>query len=301
MRADQARKIPITTFLERAGHKPAKSLKSGRELWYASPIRAGDSSPSFKVDTVLNLWFDHGVARGGNVIDLVIEMRRVTVKEALAILASGFSGTVPAARPLPKSVAGEKEKHSGSGGHLQVVSADPISHPALVRYLEERSITPAVARRYLKEVWFTSPRSPKRYFGLGFKCGDGFDVRSSLFKGFVGAEKTVTVIGPATAKTAMVFEGFMDFLSLLTLRGTTEATNTLVIILHSAALRRRAADIIKERGIETLMLYLDHDDAGRASTDFFRRETACNSLIDASEMYKDYKDLNAWLMATAKG
>lgn len=94
MRADQARLIPIATYLERAGVQPAKVTRGGRELWYSSPLREGDTTPSFKVDTEKNLWFDHGMARGGNVIDLVIEMRRVTVKEALAILESGFAGSV---------------------------------------------------------------------------------------------------------------------------------------------------------------------------------------------------------------
>ena len=101
MRADQARLIPIATYLERAGVQPAKVTRGGRELWYSSPLREGDTTPSFKVDTDKNLWFDHGMARGGNVIDLVIEMRRVTVKEALAILESGFAGSVPAGRHLP--------------------------------------------------------------------------------------------------------------------------------------------------------------------------------------------------------
>ena len=85
MRADQARQIPIHHFLERAGIKPAKTVRNGCELWYSSPIREGDANPSFKVDTAKNLWFDHGAARGGNVIDLVVEMRRVTVAEALAV------------------------------------------------------------------------------------------------------------------------------------------------------------------------------------------------------------------------
>lgn len=111
MRADQARQIPIHLYLDRAGFKPAKSVRQGRELWYCSPIRESDDTPSFKVDTLLNLWFDHGAARGGNVIDLVIEMHRVSVKEALAILGSGFAGTTPAVRTLPNiggAPAGEK-------------------------------------------------------------------------------------------------------------------------------------------------------------------------------------------------
>ena len=41
MRAEQARRIPIVVFLERAGIKPAKVTRQGRELWYSSPIRQG--------------------------------------------------------------------------------------------------------------------------------------------------------------------------------------------------------------------------------------------------------------------
>ena len=120
MRADQARQVPIQLYLERSGIKPAKVTRNGRELWYTSPIRDGDDTPSFKVDTVKNLWFDHGLSVGGNVIDLVIEMRRVTVKEALSILDSGFAGSVPAQAPLPRmsgAPAGEKEKDSTSSLH----------------------------------------------------------------------------------------------------------------------------------------------------------------------------------------
>ena len=88
MRASQARTISIDRYLECQGIKPDRVRQAGRELWYQSPIRSGDNDPSFKVDTVKNLWFDHGIAKGGNVIDLVCELQNVTVKEALAILAA---------------------------------------------------------------------------------------------------------------------------------------------------------------------------------------------------------------------
>ncbi|MBU2532759.1 MAG: hypothetical protein KKB37_08460, partial [Alphaproteobacteria bacterium] len=53
MRARQAREIPISRYLEIEGVKPASVRRGGRELWYSSPIRSGDKTPSFKVDTVL--------------------------------------------------------------------------------------------------------------------------------------------------------------------------------------------------------------------------------------------------------
>lgn len=64
MNIAQAKCIPLEQYLERQGLKPQKSRQGGRELWYHSPIRDGDENPSFKVDTIKNVWFDHGVAEG---------------------------------------------------------------------------------------------------------------------------------------------------------------------------------------------------------------------------------------------
>ena len=71
MRADQARTIPIDRYLYAQGVKPARARMGGCELWYSSPLRQGDKIPSFKIDTLKNLWYDHGLGRGGNIIDLV--------------------------------------------------------------------------------------------------------------------------------------------------------------------------------------------------------------------------------------
>ena len=83
MRADQAKTIPIDRYLDQQGFKPVKERMNGRELWYHSPIRSGDSSPSFKVDTILNKWYDHGLGRGGNTLDLAIELCCSSVRDAL--------------------------------------------------------------------------------------------------------------------------------------------------------------------------------------------------------------------------
>jgi len=88
MRAKEARLILITDYLASKGIEPIKSQKSGLELWYSSPIRCGDTHPSFKVDTLKNLWFDFGIAVGGNTLDLVCRLESMNVREALAFLSS---------------------------------------------------------------------------------------------------------------------------------------------------------------------------------------------------------------------
>lgn len=296
MRADQARQIPISLYLERSGIKPSKVVRQGRELWYSSPLRDSDDTPSFKVDTDKNLWFDHGLGVGGNVIDLVIEMRRVTVKEALAILESGFAGTVPSRVALPEfdgAPAGEEEKGSRS---LEVVDVREVTHPALVQYLESRCINIMVARRWLKELRYRKAGDLKTYFALGFPSGGGFDARSSVFKGFVGADKDISRIAFADKGTVAVFEGPFDFMSWLTMRELAEP-DCAVIILHSVALRRRALDAINEHGFGRIALYLDHDQGGREATELFKAELGNRNVVDQSATYVGFKDLNEWRIA----
>lgn len=293
MRADQARHIPIVDYLERSGIKPAKVTRQGRELWYSSPIREGDDSPSFKVDTLKNLWFDHGVARGGNVIDLVVEMRRVTVKEALAILGSGYAGSSPAREPLPGGApAGENENETS----LEVLSERAIEHPALVQYLEARCIDIAIARRWLTELRYRRHGDDRQFFALGFKCGGGFDARSPVFKGFVGKGKTISTINFADKGTVAVFEGVYDYLSWLAMRELVEP-DCGVVILHSISLRERAIHAINGHGFGRVLLYLDHDRGGRDTTSYFQRELGHRNVVDRSSTYQGFKDLNEWWVA----
>ena len=83
MNSTQARTIPIDLYLQSQGIKAAKSGNGGRHLWYSSPIRDGDTTPSFKVDTQKQLWYDHGLDKGGNIIDLVCELCSCNVRDAL--------------------------------------------------------------------------------------------------------------------------------------------------------------------------------------------------------------------------
>ena len=289
MRAEQARQIPIHQYLEQAGIRPARSVRQGRELWYHSPIRESDDTPSFKVDTVLNLWFDHGLAVGGNVIDLVVEMHRVSVKEALAILDSGFAGSRAAAMPLPgKIAAGEKEREDRS---LVVLGTRPVEHPALIKYLDARCVNKALRMRWLTELRFKPPGSLKQFFAVGFACGQGFDARSPVFKGFVGKGKDITTINFADKGTVAVFEGPYDFLSWLAMRELVEP-ECGVLILHSASLKKRALDTINRHGFGRVLLYLDHDQAGRETTAWFRTQLGHRNVVDRSGDYAGFKDLN---------
>ena len=56
------REIPIADFLNAMGIQPTK--QRGNALWYSAPYRT-ERTPSFKIDTAKNVWFDFGTSKGG--------------------------------------------------------------------------------------------------------------------------------------------------------------------------------------------------------------------------------------------
>lgn len=330
MRAKEAREISISEYLGYAGIKPAKQRLSGRELWYSSPIRNGDSHPSFKVDTVKNLWFDFGLKRGGNVVDLVCELTNSTVAQALAILeksGANRSPVYPRSKPsslpaqnskplalqaalfssddpllsstesLPKTTideqtrfAGEKEKSA-----FEILGVSSIKNRALIAYLKARNIDLNIAHTYLKEVHFKPMGKAKAYFALGFPSGDGFEVRSKVFKGFVGTHKDLATLNLANNKSLSIFEGFMDFLAFLSYYKLKNFQNS-VIILNSINLRDHALKIVDQFQFSKVYLFLDNDKAGNETKQFFLENIKNTPVSDKSVLYQNHTDFNQMTM-----
>lgn len=322
MNIAQAKCIPIADYLARAGHQPSKTRQGGRELWYHSPVRDGDENPSFKVDTLKNVWFDHGVAQGGNIIDLVRELCACDVRDALRHLegtglyspalavpvTSRRSGTAPSTRsahaaraPEGESAAGEKEKSTA----FELVGQGPLRHPALLQYLDKRGIDHDVAREYLSQIDFKGPQSGGTYFALGYPAGGGFEARNALFKGFVGTGKAVSFHDVADASRLLVFEGFLDFLTYVTLQKRkkaaqrpAESASDAIVVLNSTNLWPRALPYLDDPRFASVQLYLDNDAAGDAATRKLIEAAADNTrLSDMRGHYAGHDDLNAWYLA----
>lgn len=301
MRADQAKTIPIDQYLDHLGQKPAKVRMGGKELWYHSPLRDGDSTPSFKVNTIINKWYDHGLARGGNTLDLAIEMCRGSVRDALHALdrtglysaygyaprGNGFSHVADTI--AQRRLALEKENEGSSA--FRVVREGPIEHPALVQYLEKRCIDLGIARRYLKEIRFEPAQGGKWYFALGWPNGTGFEARNALFKGFVGTGKDVTYLKTENTADCFIFEGFMDFLSYLSEHQITKPRFS-TIVLNSATMKARALSCIAEGGYRRVHLFMDHDATGDECLGFFQGTLESLELVDHRSEYEGFKDFN---------
>jgi len=65
----QAKQIDIVEYLEKLGYRP-QNIRNN-DYWYLSPLRQ-EKEPSFKVNRKLNMWYDHGLGKGGSLIDFGI-------------------------------------------------------------------------------------------------------------------------------------------------------------------------------------------------------------------------------------
>jgi hypothetical protein len=310
MRSDQAKTIAISQYLETVeGLRPANTRMGGKELWYHSPLRADDSSPSFKVDDELNLWHDHGLARGGNILDLVCQLRNATISEALAILdKSGlyskgyqpyrYRNSFKTSSQTQISKIGSAIEKEKSNNKMLLLETKELSHNSLIQYLKIRCIDLDIAKKYLKEIHFKPQDKLVEYFAIGYAIGDGFEARNKYFKGFVGTGKTISVVNPKQKDSFLVFEGFMDFLSYLTYLKTQKNITELkssVVILNSVSLKKRLIEVVEKYQPSKLYFFLDNDDSGRDTQDFFELALPDTQIIDKSSLYKNFKDFNEML------
>lgn len=278
----EIKSIPLASFLSRLGHEPA--ARKGTRLWYKSPLRQ-EHTPSFKVDTALNCWYDFGLGRGGNIIDLAAELYQSTdLRHILRCIADSYP--VPSVPTVASSFA---PRHSApSMERFEVV---PLEHRALVAYLQERGIPAHIAKTNCKEAHYSV--NSKSYFAVAFEnVSGGWELRNRYFKGCRG-RKDISYLpwardGPSAE--CVVFEGFIDYLSALALSIISLAD---VIILNSVVNVNKAVPFL--RGYKTINCYLDNDNAGQTAL-FELPAIYGSNVIDRSTLYSKFNDLNDFLV-----
>ena len=278
MDAKAINKFPIREYLAARGIRPVKDR--GYYGLYHSPLRE-DRTPSMKVDYDKNLWIDYGAGEGGTLIDLMMRMERCDAGEAMRRLEQKITG-MPAFSFLGYS--NPVSPHCESA--IAIEKVRPLENPALLAYLTERGIDFATARAHCSEVHYRVAN--KFYFAIGF-CNDagGWELRNRYFKGCTSKAPTIR---RGDYPTCLIFEGFMDSLSFLTLkRNPTPPHN--IVVLNSVTNLIKVVPFIASH--ERVYTYLDNDEAGRKAT--AELKAACCNLSDQSIHYRQYNDLNDYL------
>lgn len=279
MEIQHIKQIAITDYLQQQGYTPARV--QGIHYWYYSPLR-NESTPSFKVNTERNQWYDFGSGEHGDIIDLVCALHRCTISETIRLLSGA------------KQVAHQEFSFGGerkiSERKLKILSAQPLSNPYLLHYLAARAIPLPVASAYCSEVLFQNMN--RTYYAIGFANDAlGWEIRNMYFKGCI-APKAITTIKRGT-DCLQIFEGFMDFLSWQVLNPSSSFD---AIVLNSLALLPRIKEqIASYREVES---FLDNDDAGHKS--FAVLKQVFPQIVDGATRYPEHKDLNEWLVAQSQ-
>lgn len=279
----QAKEIDMVLYLSKLGYEPVQ-IRNG-DYWYISPLRK-EKTASFKVNRTINRWYDHGLGKGGNLIDFAILYNDCTIKEFLQTLSidSSFHKATP-----ERFDKVDREDRS----EIKVLEIKELRNAILLHYLEHRRVPREIAKQFCKEVYYEI--AGKKYYAIGFTNNSGgFELRNPYFKGSCTPKDITTVIHHTKEMT--VFEGFFDFLSFIALLSPEDRLSTDFTILNSISFFQKARPLIEQ--YEVVNLYLDNDLTGQNCS--LRALAMYKGYRDKSSLYKQYKDVNEWAMHVGK-
>jgi hypothetical protein len=283
--------IDMVSYLEGLGFQPQKAR--GNEYWYCSPLRS-ERTPSFKVDRARNIWYDHGIGKGGTLIDFGLLFHRCSIRELPCVFFGreqrlpSFSPSQPPALDTP----GE------SPASIQLLRVGALSDSRLLCYAASRKISLAIARKYLHQVHFQV--RDHTYLTLGFRnSAGGYELRSRSFKGSSSPKASTFIQKEGGAGAIAVFEGFFSFLSYLQLTQKSSAETAMktapppaaFLVLNSVSLLEKNRELMERH--ERVHLYLDRDAAGFSACE--KAMGWSTKYQDRSSLYREHKDLNDYL------
>jgi hypothetical protein len=297
MNIEQANTIPLSEILSKMNVKPERTF--GHDIYFLAPYRE-ERTASLHVNSKKNVWYDHGIGEGGDVVRLVCKyLERSgadhTVSDALRWVKNmmGFAPIIAPVR-IPKPPKDEP-------GKLAITKIERIERAALIQYLDSRGLSVELARQYLKQITVYNRETKSSIFALGFKNDKGgYEIRNKFYKGST-KPKYITFIRGTEPKPDGVhfFEGWPDFLTALIYTKSGFQFKEDAIVLNSLANLKKATPYIKGYGYRTAYLWLDNDKAGiRAANNLQEFFTTEESLTykPQNHIYLPNNDLNEWHM-----
>ena len=286
MNIEQSKKLSIIDFLDKENVTLKK--KKGNAYWYLSPFR-DEKTASFKVSKKENLWYDYAIKEGGDLVELVKRMyNKQSVSDALAYLASKSIATVDKA--IETAIAAKEYTTT----KMNDVKLLPLSNHSLLSYFSSRRIDITIGRMYCREIHYKVEQ--KHYYGIAFgNLSEGHEVRNPYFKGCIAPKEISHIRQSGKARnTCYVFEGFMDFLSYLTLKQSCNWTICIdqpcdYLVMNSVNNLKKALMYL-QRYLH-IHCYLDNDLAGQKTVETIAGlygERVSNEAV----RYSEYKDLN---------
>ncbi len=298
MNIEQANAIPLSEILQKMGAKVVKSTSV--EIWYNSPFR-NERTASFHITIAKNIWYDFGLAAGGDAIALVTtyldsQGEDHTAVDALRWLRNMFSS--------PPIILNVDKKEPKKPSPLSITSRHAIEKGPLVKYLASRNIPLDVGQKYLEEAHVFNKNTGKTIRVLSMRNeAEGYELRNAFFKGCIGKKAITFIRGSAVPATEIhLFEGVMDFLSAVMKMPDYQFAGD-VIILNSVYCLQQAYAYIKNYHYQNVITWFDNDTAGESATkavkDFV--DILGYGFLSKSELFAPHKDVNDWVKFQQKG
>lgn len=268
---------------------------SGRQLWSCfGPV------PD-RVTRILNtLSGKEKKTTGGGVLDLICAIHGFdTYGKAIRWLEEHGSSCVETV-----SARREADRTTGESAFVIDKAESGISSRYLLSYLEQRCVDVRAANAYCQQLTYRLKKNPRTsYVGIGFaNNGGSYAIRSRQYKWSTGADiSTIDRFGSMTLKPScnevLVFEGFINFLSWLTIEKKT-VPGCDICVLNSVNNVERAVPYLLQH--DTIRCMLDNDAAGQkclSTIETRMRVKEDVSVKDESVLYDGYDDINDWLQA----
>lgn len=295
MNIERAILIPLATILSCMGAELVQERPN--DHWYKSPFRQ-EKTASFHVKPSQNIWYDHGLGKGGDGINLVCTYLKHTHESDTVVDALRWIKNMTRNTPAVIKFDQLRIKREAAWKLKQV---SPIKRLGLIRYLSKRKIPVELANQHLREVTVENIETGSTVFALGMPNEDeGYELRNPFLKSCVAPKAISFIRGEIIKPTTLhIFEGAFDFLSAAT-RFPDMITPHDAIILNSISLLERACAYIKGYGYNTIYTWFDNDAAGN------RASMTLQSLLEnegqlickpMNHLYQPFKDVNEWHIA----
>ena len=269
----------MVDYLQSLGFKPSKIIHN--DYWFLSPFR-NETTASFKINRTMNRWYDFGEGKGGNLVDFGIKYHKCSVSELLMKMDKSVSFQQ---QHITQPIHDDEDAKK-----IKVIKEREITSLSLIRYLNKRRIPLELAKRFCKEIDYKL--YGKNYYAIGFKNNEGgYELRNEKFKAS-SSPKDITLL-KNQAENITVFEGFFNFLSYQAIHQKQEQPATDFLILNSASFFEKSLSLMQS--YKHGHLYLDCDTTGQKC---IQKALAIDKqkFIDERQLYKNYKDLNDWMM-----
>lgn len=268
--------LDIVEYLRSQDIHPAMPERNGK-CWYSSPIRDGDSTPSFVVWRRTNTWHDFGTGKGKTLVDLGMELYNCTAFEFLMKMNGPAEPVIQRAK-LSKAEAESK---------VQILEVGALTDYRLISYIKSRKIPIDVAKQFAFQVKF---KIFAEQIAVGFKNDkNGYELRNQFGK-ISSLPKDSTFINNGS-KTLDVTEGQFDFYTRVTLLKLKNETFPNFLILNGTGFFDQKVPLMKEH--ESVRLFLDQGPGARRFTSQ-AISIDKHKFHDESSIYRHHDDLNEW-------